>query len=59
MDSPIAEAFRKVLGYSNNKQPKLKLKIKRINKNSFKFYALRGKVFGPQPFLAIKFKNGR
>ena len=54
-----AEAFRRVLGYSNNKQSKLKLKIKRLNKNSFKFYALKGKIFGPQPFLAIKFKNGR
>ena len=30
-----------------------------LDKNSFKIKAIKGKVFGPQPFLAIKFKNNR
>ncbi len=52
-----AEAFRKVLNFSNKK--KLKLKITKLKDNSFKISTIRGKVFGPQPFLAIKFKNGK
>lgn len=50
--------FQKVLNLQN-KTEKLKLKINRISKNKFKIKAIRGKVFGPQPFLAIKFKNKR
>ena len=50
---------RNTINFKMNKKPKLKLGIKRINKNSFKILTKNGEVFGPQPFLAIKFKNGR
>jgi hypothetical protein len=51
-------AFQKTLNIKNKKE-KLKLKISKVEKNSFKIKAIKGKVFGPQPFLAIKFKNNR
>ena len=50
--------FQKTLGFKNNKKNQLKLKIKRFNKTSFKIITKQGKVFGPQPFLALKLKNG-
>ncbi len=49
-------AFQKTLNIENNKD-KLKLKITKTGKHSFRIKAIKGKVFGPQPFLAIKFKN--
>ena len=58
-----ADGFRKTLGIKNEKSKKIQIKIKEIvtnkNKRSFKISTLKGKVFGPQPFLAIKLKNGR
>ena len=54
-----AEGFRKTLRMKNSSNKKLKLDIIRLKNNSFKIIVKRGKVFGPQPFLAIKFKNGR
>lgn len=50
--------FQKVLNL-NPKTNKLKLSIKKIRKNKFKIKAEKGAVFGPQPFLAIKFQNGK
>ena len=41
-----------------NSKKKLKLKIKKIKDNSFKIQTLSGAVFGTQPFLAMKLKNG-
>jgi hypothetical protein len=53
------KGFQKTLSLKNIKKNSIKLNIKRINKNSFKFNTTNGKVFGPQPFLAIKLKNGK
>ncbi len=54
-----SEGFRNTLNFKMSKKSKLKLGIKMINKNSFKIFTKSGEVFGPQPFLALKFKNGR
>jgi len=51
--------FQKTLNISNHKNDQIKLKIYKISKNKFRIKATQGKVFGPQPFLAIKFKNNR
>jgi len=51
--------FQKTLNIKNQKKDQIKLKIYKISKNKFKIKAIQGKVFGPQPFLAIKFKNNR
>jgi hypothetical protein len=50
--------FQKTLGIKNSKNKRLKLNIKRLDKISFKISTKQGKVFGPQPFLALKLKNG-
>ena len=52
-----AEAFRKVLDLNQPKNKRIKLKIKKIKKNKIKITSKNAKVFGPQPFLAIKLKN--
>lgn len=52
------EAFQNCLNL-NNKKNKLKLKIYKIDKNHYKIKAVNGSVFGPQPFLALKLKNGK
>ena len=51
--------FQKTLNINNQKKDQIKLKIYKISKNKFRIKAIQGKVFGPQPFLAIKFKNNR
>ena len=51
--------FQKTLNITNPKKKQIKLKIYRISKTKFRIKAIQGKVFGPQPFLAIKFKNNR
>ena len=51
--------FRKALSLKINKEKKIKLKITKLSRNSYKIKTVQGKVFGPQPFLAIKLKNGR
>lgn len=50
------EGFKNCLNLNRGK--KLKLKIKKIKDNSFKIQTLSGSVFGTQPFLAMKLKNG-
>ena len=56
------EGFRKVLNIKNPESKRLKLSIRKIKtKNAetcFKISTLKGKVFGPQPYLAMKLKNG-
>ena len=56
------EAFQNSLGLDLSKNPPLKLAIKlnRNPKNDFpnlEIETIEGKVFGPQPFLAIETKN--
>jgi hypothetical protein len=53
-----AGGFQKTLGLVSSPKKKLKLHIKRYNKKSFKITTKQGIVFGPQPFLALKLKNG-
>lgn len=54
-----AEGFRNCLNLNNDKNNKLKMKIYKLNDNSFKIKAVKGNVFGPQPFLALKLKSGK
>ncbi len=53
------EAFRKVIGKRKNKKLKINAKLKKINANThlLKIYS-NVKIFGPQPFFAIKTKKG-
>ena len=58
----VDDGFRKVLWPKGTKEKKLKLKIKfkKESKNDFPnliIEAKQGKVFGPQPFFAIKTKT--
>ena len=53
------EAFRKVIGKRKIKKLKINAKLKKINNNThlLKIYS-NVKIFGPQPFFAIKTKKG-
>ena len=58
------EAFRSYLKYDKiQKHPSIKLAKQIIYKNykivAIKVISKKGKVFGPQPYLAIKLKNGK
>lgn len=54
-----SEGFQNCLRLKKSKNNLFKIKIKKISDKSFSIKAINGKVFGPQPFLAFKLKNGR
>jgi len=54
-----SEGFRNVLNLNLPKKKRLSIQIKRVSKNKFEILTKTGKVFGPQPFLAMQLKNGR
>ena len=54
------EAFRKVIGIQETKNPKFKIDFKRSEKGKIERIEIRCKksIFGPQPFFALKTKKG-
>lgn len=57
--SESVEAFRQVIGYSDEEIEKNALKLNiSLSDNLLSVETLNGEIFGPQPYLAIKTKSG-
>ncbi len=54
-DSKAVDAFRSVLGLQQPEKLKIELDVKNI---VLTVKITKGKIFGPQPYLAIKTKSG-
>ncbi len=53
------DAFRNVIGYSPYEVQSNSIELKiNLQGNTLKVYTLNGEIFGPQPYLAFKTRNG-